>query len=132
MISERADAVVTSLVANDARVDAAVLRRASKRRWPGFVSRSGSLRRPVNSYFALIGTDSSLALVNAAQLWYATPLLPAGLPVLSAAAPFKEGYQSPDNYVDLSAGTIAIRDVADLYMYPNTVAAVQVDGDGPG
>jgi 2',3'-cyclic-nucleotide 2'-phosphodiesterase / 3'-nucleotidase len=54
-------------------------------------------------------------LVNAAQIWYAAPLLPQGLPVLSAAAPFKEGYQSPDNYVDLSAGTIAIKDVADLY-----------------
>jgi 2',3'-cyclic-nucleotide 2'-phosphodiesterase/3'-nucleotidase len=69
--------------------------------------------------------------VNAAQLWYAAPLLPGdlqGLPVLAAAAPFKEGYQSPDNYIDLAAGTIAIKDVADLYMYPNTVAAVRVSG----
>jgi len=84
----------------------------------------------VNSYFALIGPDAYLALVNAAQLWYAKPLLDTPLPVLSAAAPFKEGYQSPDNYVDLSAGVIAIKDVADLYMYPNTVCAVRVNGDG--
>ena len=28
----------------------------------------------------------------------------------------------------LAAGSIAIKDVADLYMYPNTVAAVQVSG----
>jgi 2',3'-cyclic-nucleotide 2'-phosphodiesterase/3'-nucleotidase len=30
--------------------------------------------------------------------------------------------------VDLAAGTIAIKDVADLYMYPNTVVAVRVSG----
>jgi 2',3'-cyclic-nucleotide 2'-phosphodiesterase/3'-nucleotidase len=93
----------------------------------------GQLNRPVNSYFALIGDDASLALVNQAQLWYARPLLAgtqgAGLPVLSAAAPFKEGYASPDDYVDLKAGTIAIKDIADLYMYSNTVCAVQVNGE---
>ena len=127
-IAEREDTVVTPLVGDDARVDAAIAPEHEKTlawiRQP-----IGRLNRPVNSYFALIGTDTSLALVNAAQLWYAAPLLPPGLPVLSAAAPFKEGYQSPENYVDLSAGTIAIRDVADLYMYPNTVAALRVDGD---
>jgi 2',3'-cyclic-nucleotide 2'-phosphodiesterase/3'-nucleotidase len=127
-IAERDGREVTSLTPNDAQVDAAVAPEHEKTlawiRQP-----IGRLAQPVNSYFALIGTDSSLALVNQAQLWYAKPLLPAsGLPVLSAAAPFKEGYQSPDNYVDLAAGTIAIKDVADLYMYPNTVAAVRVSG----
>lgn len=130
-ISKHDDARVISLAANDRAVDAAVAPEHQKTlawiRQP-----IGHLTRPVNSYFAFLGTDTSLDLVNAAQTWYATPLLPtraAGLPVLSAAAPFKEGYQSPDNYVDLSAGTIAIKNVADLYMYPNTVAAVQVSGD---
>ena len=128
-ISQREDAVVTSLAANDARVDAAVAPEHEKTlQW--IRQPIGHLTTPVNSYFALLGTDASLALVNAAQLWYAKPLRPPGLPVLSAAAPFKEGYQSPDNYVDLSAGTIAIKDVADLYMYPNTVAAVRVNGEG--
>ncbi|MDR3683528.1 MAG: bifunctional 2',3'-cyclic-nucleotide 2'-phosphodiesterase/3'-nucleotidase [Geothrix sp.] len=129
-ISERADQTVTSLAANSPAIDAAVAPEHAKTlawiRQP-----IGHLTRPVNSYFALIGTDSSLALVNTAQTWYARPLLPAsaaGIPVLSAAAPFKEGYQSPDNYVDLRTGTIAIKDVADLYMYPNTVAAVLVNG----
>ena len=127
-ISERADAAITSLAANDPQVDAAIAPEHHKTlawiRQP-----IGHLSRPVNSYAALIGTDASLALVNAAQTWYATPLLPPGLPILSAAAPFKEGYQSPSNYVDLNAGTIAIKDVADLYMYPNTVAAIQVNGE---
>ncbi|MCB5945004.1 bifunctional 2',3'-cyclic-nucleotide 2'-phosphodiesterase/3'-nucleotidase [Acidocella sp. KAb 2-4] len=130
-IAERQDHTVTSLAANNAAVDKAVAPEHQKTlAW--IREPIGQLAQPVNSYLALVnGADSSLALVNAAQLWYATPLLPAalrGLPVLSAAAPFKEGYQSPENYVDLPAGGIAIKDVADLYSYPNTVAAVRVNG----
>jgi 2',3'-cyclic-nucleotide 2'-phosphodiesterase/3'-nucleotidase len=130
-IAERQDRQVISLVANNAAVDKAVAPEHQKTlAW--IREPIGHLAQPVNSYAALIhGADTSLALVNTAQLWYATPLLPGdvhGLPVLSAAAPFKEGYQSPDNYIDLAAGSIAIKDVADLYMYPNTVAAVQVSG----
>lgn len=130
-IAERQDRQVTSLVANNAAVDSAVAPEHQKTlAW--IREPIGTLTQPVNSYAALIsGADSSLALVNAAQFWYAAPLLPAavrGLPLLSAAAPFKEGYQSPENYIDLAAGSIAIKDVADLYMYPNTIAAVQVSG----
>ncbi len=132
-IASREGAEVTSLVADDAAVNAALATDHEKTlawiRQP-----IGTLNRAVNSYFAMIGDDASLALVNAAQSWYARPLLAgtpsAALPLLSAAAPFKEGYQSPNNYVDLQAGTIAIKNVADLYMYPNTVCAVQITGAG--
>ncbi len=129
-ISQRAGKDITSLAANDTAVDAAIAPEHEKTlawiRQP-----IGRLTQPVNSYAAMIGPDASLALVNTAQAWYAAPLLPPearNLPLLSAAAPFKEGYQSPDNFVDLRAGTIAIKDVADLYMYPNTVVAVRVTG----
>jgi 2',3'-cyclic-nucleotide 2'-phosphodiesterase / 3'-nucleotidase len=130
-IASRQGAEITSLAANNAKVDAAVAPEHQKTlAW--IREPIGKLSHPVNSYAALIsGADSSLALVNAAQIWYATPLLPedfCSLPVLSAAAPFKEGYHSPDNYVDLAAGTITIKDVAALYMYPNTIAAVCVTG----
>ena len=130
-IAMRQDRQVTSLAANDPAVDAAVAPEHAKTlAW--IREPIGTLTQPVTSYTALVsGADSSLALVNAAQLWYAAPLLPTalhGLPVLSAAAPFKEGYQSPDNYIELTAGSIAIKDVADLYMYPNTIAAVRVSG----
>ncbi len=128
-ISQRSGHTVTSLAPNDPQVDSAVAQDHQKTlAW--IREPIGHLTQPLNSYFALIGTEGSLALVNAAQTWYATPLLaPTSLPILSAAAPFKEGYQSPDNYIDLSAGTIAIKDVADLYMYPNTVAALRVNGE---
>ncbi len=130
-IAQRQDREVISLATNNAAVDAAVA--PEHRKTLAWIREPiGQLTQPVNSYLALVnGADSSLALVNAAQAWYATPLLPdevRGLPVLSAAAPFKEGYQSPENYVDLPVGGIAIKDVADLYSYPNTVAALRVNG----
>lgn len=129
-IATRSGAKIISLAANSPTIDAAIAPEHQKTlawiRQP-----IGHLSQPITSYNALIGPDSSLALVNAAQSWYATPLLPAdaqNLPILSAAAPFKEGYQSPDNFIDLASGTIAIKDVADLYMYPNTIVAVQIPG----
>ena len=52
-----------------------------------------------------------------------------GLPILSAAAPFKAGGRGgPDYYTDVPAGDVAIKNVADLYLYPNTIRAVKVTG----
>src|SRR6202012_3900961 len=53
----------------------------------------------------------------------------AGLPLLSAAAPFKSGGRGgPDYYTDVKAGAIAIKNVADIYLYPNTLRAVRIAG----
>jgi 2',3'-cyclic-nucleotide 2'-phosphodiesterase/3'-nucleotidase len=98
------------------------------------------VRRPVahstariHSYFALVQDDPSVQLVARAQTAYIRRMLQgsphAGLPVLSAAAPFKAGGRGgPAYYTDAPAGGIAIRNVADLYLYPNTVRAVRVSG----
>jgi 2',3'-cyclic-nucleotide 2'-phosphodiesterase/3'-nucleotidase len=52
-----------------------------------------------------------------------------GLPILSAAAPFKAGGRGgPEYYTDVPVGDVAIKNVADLYLYPNTVRAVKVTG----
>ena len=52
-----------------------------------------------------------------------------GLPILSAAAPFKAGGRGgPEYYTDVPVGDVAIKNVADLYLYPNTVRAVVIDG----
>jgi 2',3'-cyclic-nucleotide 2'-phosphodiesterase/3'-nucleotidase len=49
--------------------------------------------------------------------------------VLSAAAPFKSGGRGgADYYTDVPAGAVAIKNVADLYLYPNTVQAVAITG----
>lgn len=93
----------------------------------------GEIAAPVTSYFALVSDDPSVQIVNDAQTWYARQML-AGtpwkdLPLLSAAAPFKAGGRGgPAYYTDIPAGPIAIRNVADIYVYPNTVMMVLVDG----
>jgi 2',3'-cyclic-nucleotide 2'-phosphodiesterase/3'-nucleotidase len=72
-------------------------------------------------------------IVSQAQTWYVTDMLKdtewKDLPVLSAAAPFKAGGRGgADYYTDVPAGDIAIKNVADLYLYPNTVQAVVITG----
>jgi 2',3'-cyclic-nucleotide 2'-phosphodiesterase/3'-nucleotidase len=49
------------------------------------------------------------------------------LPILSAAAPFKAGGRGgPEYFTDVPAGDVAIKNVSDLYIYPNTARAVRV------
>jgi 2',3'-cyclic-nucleotide 2'-phosphodiesterase/3'-nucleotidase len=88
---------------------------------------------PIISYFAQVADDPSVQVVSAAQLAYAKRALQGteyeGLPLLSAAAPFKAGgRQGWSYYTDIPAGSIAVRNVADLYIYPNTIKAVRVTG----
>ncbi|SEP77719.1 2',3'-cyclic-nucleotide 2'-phosphodiesterase / 3'-nucleotidase [Faunimonas pinastri] len=93
----------------------------------------GKTSAPLYSYFALVADDPSVQIVNQAQTWYLREILKEtewkDLPLLSAAAPFKAGGRNgADYYTDVPAGPIAIRNVADLYLYPNTVQAVLVTG----
>ena len=93
----------------------------------------GKTAAPLHSYFALVADDPSVQIVSKAQQWYVEEMLAgteyAGLPILSAAAPFKAGGRGgPDYYTDVPEGDIAIKNVADLYLYPNTVRAVKVTG----
>jgi len=94
----------------------------------------GKLATRLQTYFALIGDSSIVDLVNAAQRAYAASLVAAradlaSLPLLSAAAPFKCGGRSgPYAYTDIAAGPLAIKDVADIYPYPNNLRVVKVDG----
>jgi len=94
----------------------------------------GKTSAPLYSYFALVSDDPSVQIVSQAQTWYIKQLLAdteyKDLPVLSAAAPFKAGGRGgADYYTDVPAGDIAIKNVADLYLYPNTVQAVAITGE---
>ncbi|MBZ7921604.1 bifunctional 2',3'-cyclic-nucleotide 2'-phosphodiesterase/3'-nucleotidase [Ensifer adhaerens] len=94
----------------------------------------GKTSAPLYSYFALVADDPSVQIVSQAQTWYIKDMLKdteyRDLPVLSAAAPFKAGGRGgADYYTDVPAGDIAIKNVADLYLYPNTVQAVVITGD---
>ena len=94
----------------------------------------GRLATRLDSYFALIGDNAIVRLINEAQRDYAAPIAAsrpdlASLPMLSAASPFKCGGRSgPYSYTDIAAGPLAIKDVADIYPYPNSLRVVKVDG----
>ncbi|MDD9716560.1 bifunctional 2',3'-cyclic-nucleotide 2'-phosphodiesterase/3'-nucleotidase [Dinoroseobacter sp. PD6] len=93
----------------------------------------GKTDAPLHSYFALVADDPSVQIVSIAQSWYIADMLKGteyeGLPILSAAAPFKAGGRGgPEYYTDVPAGDVAIKNVADLYLYPNTARAVLVTG----
>lgn len=94
----------------------------------------GKTSAPLYSYFALVADDPSVQIVSQAQTWYIKDMLKdtehRDMPVLSAAAPFKAGGRGgADYYTDVPAGDIAIKNVADLYLYPNTVQAVVITGE---
>ncbi|MET0519366.1 MAG: bifunctional 2',3'-cyclic-nucleotide 2'-phosphodiesterase/3'-nucleotidase [Burkholderiaceae bacterium] len=88
---------------------------------------------PIFSYFALVADDPSVQLVANAQLAYLKRAVQGtafeGLPLLSAAAPFKAGgRQGSSNFTDIPAGPIAVKNVADLYVYPNTIKVLKLSG----
>ncbi|MCR8725957.1 bifunctional 2',3'-cyclic-nucleotide 2'-phosphodiesterase/3'-nucleotidase [Frigidibacter sp. SLM-1] len=93
----------------------------------------GKTSAPLQSYFALVADDPSVQIVSQAQTWYIAQMMKGteyeALPILSAAAPFKAGGRGgPEYYTDVAAGDVAIKNVADLYLYPNTVRAVKITG----
>lgn len=97
----------------------------------------GETKAPINSYFSLVQDDPSVQIVTNAQKWYVEQELKKpeyekikDIPVLSAGAPFKAGGRNgAAYYTDIPAGTLAIKNVADLYVYPNTLYAVKVNGE---
>ena len=126
------DRSITALVEDDPAVLDSV--RQQHEETLAYVRRAvGKTSAPLHSYFALVADDPSVQIVSIAQKWYIEEMLEGteyeGLPVLSAAAPFKAGGRGgPEYYTDVPAGDVAIKNVADLYLYPNTARAVKVSG----
>ena len=88
---------------------------------------------PIYSYFSLVTDDPSVQIVSNAQIAYVKRAMQGTdyekLPILSAAAPFKTGGRQGWSYfTDIPAGPLAIKHVADLYIYPNTLKAVLITG----
>ncbi|WP_343629800.1 bifunctional 2',3'-cyclic-nucleotide 2'-phosphodiesterase/3'-nucleotidase [Roseateles sp.] len=89
--------------------------------------------QPIQSYFSQVLDGAAVRLVARAQLAYALKAVQGTalekLPMLSAAAPFKSGgRQGWTQYTDIPAGPVAIKHVADLYVYPNTVKVLKLSG----
>jgi len=94
----------------------------------------GSTDFRMSTYFADVGDVSAIDVVNQAQADYLSRYvknnLPqyAALPVFSVSAPFKSGAAGPADYTDVAPGAIALNNAADLYLYPNTLYGVKVNG----
>jgi len=93
----------------------------------------GQTSAGINSFFALVQDDPSIQIVTNSQKWYVEKLIRGteydGIPVLSAGAPFKAGGRGgADYYTNIPAGEIALKNVADLYIYPNTLRSVLLNG----
>ncbi len=88
----------------------------------------------MSTLFADVGDPGAIQIVNQAQQAYVANYIQANLPqykslpVLSVSAPFKSGFQGGADYTDVAVGSLAINNAADLYLYPNTVYAVKVNG----
>ncbi len=93
----------------------------------------GETQVPLNSFFATISPCASVALVAEAQRAYVATALRNGpfadLPVVSAASPFKTGGRGGAmHYTNIPAGPMALRHAADLYVFPNAIAALCLTG----
>ncbi|MEI6098172.1 MAG: bifunctional 2',3'-cyclic-nucleotide 2'-phosphodiesterase/3'-nucleotidase [Alphaproteobacteria bacterium] len=101
------------------------------RRWA--VTPLGQSTSTLHSYFALVAPCPTVRLISRAQAERVAQRLAdgpyAGLPVLSAAAPFHAGGRGgPENYTAIPPGTLVMRHAFALYPQPNTLTALLITG----
>jgi 2',3'-cyclic-nucleotide 2'-phosphodiesterase/3'-nucleotidase len=101
----------------------------------------GKASNDMYSYLTLVQDDPTVQIVSNAQMKYVRDQVLAsdnqslkGLPVLSAAAPFKAGGRHSaasdvGSYVQVAKGELTYKNAADLYLYPNTVVALKITGE---
>lgn len=93
----------------------------------------GYTRTPLHSYLALVRNDPATQLVLMAQKAVLKTRLRgsdhADLPILSASASFKTGgHGGPENFTDIPAGRLYLRNTADLYIFPNSLCGLLLTG----
>ncbi len=87
----------------------------------------------LSTHLALVSDCAAVRVVARATADHVRRVLAGGphahLPVLGVASPFKAGGRSgPLNYTDIAAGPLALRHMADLYVFPNQLRALHVTG----
>ncbi|SUO97284.1 2',3'-cyclic-nucleotide 2'-phosphodiesterase [Suttonella ornithocola] len=124
----------TSIVENDPEITKLLEKTHEATR--AFVAQPiGEANDNMYSFLALVQDDPTVQIVNQAQKAYAKSVaekMPelAGIPILSAAAPFKVGGRKndPSGYTEVDKGQLTFRNAADLYLYPNTLVILKVKG----
>lgn len=94
----------------------------------------GETTSPMNSYFSRVMDDPTIQIVNNAQTDYVKNWIKTNrpdlkdIPVISAGAPFKAGRQGALDYTKIDKGPLSIKSANDLYLYNNTLKAVELTG----
>lgn len=96
----------------------------------------GETLTELNTIFSRVMDNKAVQLINDAQLWFVESHFDnfvgteyEGLPILSAAAPFLAGRHGAHYYTMVPVGGVAVRDIANLYIYDNTFQIVKIDAD---
>ena len=87
-------------------------------------------KQSLHTHFTYLGFDLATRAIAIAQRDRAATLLgQTDIPILSAASPFRAGgHTGPDYFTEVNKGTLTIRDMADLYLFPNTLSVMRVTG----
>lgn len=93
----------------------------------------GETAVPLHSHFATVTPSAALALIAEAKAEHVRQALTGtsweGLPLLSSAAPFRAGGRGgPLNFTDIPAGPLRMRNLSDLYPFPNTIVTLMLSG----
>ena len=100
----------------------------------------GKIRQPIgrsdsaiNSFFVYLGRSAATKLVALAQEEFVSEQLQDSayghLPLLSSVSPSKAGGLSgARNFTNIESGLLTLRALADLYVFPNRVAACRLTG----
>lgn len=126
--------VGSAQVASDAGI-AAIIGAAHKMTLDRMRTPIGETRVSLHTYFSRLIPDNATAFVAEAQrrevAKFVNDSTNGDRTILSAVAPFKSGGRGgPENYADIEPGPIEQRHVTDLYTFPNTLCAVEIDGSG--
>ncbi len=93
----------------------------------------GEAAVPLHTHFATFTPSAALQVVAEAKAEHVRAALAdtswAGLPLLSSASPFRAGGRGgPANFTDIPAGPLRMRNLSDLYPFPNTIVTLLVTG----
>ena len=93
----------------------------------------GTTRVPLHTHFATLGPSAAMDVISQAKLAYVRRVLRgtkwADLPLLTGVAPFRSGGRGgPTNFTDIPAGAFQMRNLSDLYTFPNTLVTLALTG----
>jgi 2',3'-cyclic-nucleotide 2'-phosphodiesterase/3'-nucleotidase len=93
----------------------------------------GETAVPLHTHFATVAPSAALELIAEAKASHVRDGLVGtsweGLPLLSSATPFRAGGRGgPLNFTDIPAGPLRMRNLSDLYPFPNTIVTLLLTG----